>query len=104
MKDICNKFPITDKENNELKDVNVIKKMTDLGVQGFDAMNRKVTDQTLFFQSMTDLMKKKKRIYTSKSDVWAFGIVLWEITALGDSPYPNMTAVESVTAVSKGYR
>lgn len=32
----------------------------------------------------------KDNIYSTKSDVWAYGIVLWEIVTLGGFPYPTV--------------
>lgn len=34
------------------------------------------------------------RIYTTKADVWAFGVVMWEIFAYGMMPYPGLKNAE----------
>ncbi|XP_019858667.1 PREDICTED: tyrosine-protein kinase SRK3-like [Amphimedon queenslandica] len=38
-----------------------------------------------------------------KSDVWSFGILLWELATKGKEPYPDMATEEVKEAVSKGY-
>ena len=43
-------------------------------------------------------------IFTSKSDVWSYGIVLWELITLGGTPYPNLHYSEVVNRVIEGYR
>ena len=39
-----------------------------------------------------------------KSDVWSFGILLWELVTKGSLPYPGMTNKKALEAVIKGYR
>lgn len=40
--------------------------------------------------------------YSSESDVWSFGILLWEAFSLGASPYPNLSNQQTREFVEKG--
>uniref|UniRef100_A0A7N6BGQ6 non-specific protein-tyrosine kinase n=1 Tax=Anabas testudineus TaxID=64144 RepID=A0A7N6BGQ6_ANATE len=42
--------------------------------------------------------------YSSDSDVWSYGILLWETFSLGVCPYPGMTNQQAREQVEKGYR
>ncbi|KAF1769652.1 hypothetical protein GCK72_001469 [Caenorhabditis remanei] len=42
--------------------------------------------------------------FTTKSDVWSFGILLTEIVTYGRLPYPGMTNAEVLQQVDVGYR
>ncbi|XP_078682103.1 tyrosine-protein kinase Src42A-like [Branchiostoma floridae x Branchiostoma belcheri] len=42
--------------------------------------------------------------FSIKSDVWSFGILLYELVTYGRMPYPGMTNAEVLTQVEKGYR
>ncbi|XP_078584817.1 tyrosine kinase receptor Cad96Ca-like [Branchiostoma floridae x Branchiostoma japonicum] len=44
------------------------------------------------------------RKYSTKTDVWAFGVLLWEIVTLGATPYPGMSKREVMDGVQQGYR
>lgn len=46
----------------------------------------------------------KTGIYSPKTDVFAFGIMSWEISENGKEPYPDMRVAEVVTQVKNGYR
>ncbi|KAK2920248.1 tyrosine-protein kinase Fes/Fps isoform X2 [Channa argus] len=42
--------------------------------------------------------------YTTESDVWSFGILLWETFSLGMTPYISMTNQQTREDVERGYR
>ncbi|XP_065682569.1 uncharacterized protein LOC100212148 isoform X3 [Hydra vulgaris] len=75
-------------------------------------LTRKINDELNY-------MSKKKRhlpvkwmsieaifdhLFTSFSDVWAYGVVLFEIVTLGGVPYPTISNHELLSLLKSGYR
>ncbi|KAI0989595.1 hypothetical protein GJ496_008995 [Pomphorhynchus laevis] len=44
----------------------------------------------------------EKNRFTSKSDVWSFGVTLWEMFTYGKEPYENMTGIQVYEYVREG--
>lgn len=63
-----------------------------------------VESQTQFPIKWTAPEAATKKEYTIKSDVWSFGILLYELITRGSVPYPGMSNQETLKAVSEGER
>nr|XP_027221997.1 ephrin type-A receptor 4-A-like [Penaeus vannamei] len=44
------------------------------------------------------------RKFTSASDVWSLGIVMWEVMSYGERPYWNWSNQDVIKSIEKGYR
>ena len=42
--------------------------------------------------------------FSTKSDMWSFGILLWEIFSFGRVPYPRIPIQDVIRHIEKGYR
>jgi len=64
---------------------------------------RKTTDGRLPIKWMA-IESLLGQVYTSQSDVWSYGILLWEIMTLGGTPYPGIPAQELFKRLESGQR
>ncbi|KAK3605453.1 hypothetical protein CHS0354_001421 [Potamilus streckersoni] len=68
-----------------------------------------ITERNMYEQATTPVRwmapeSLSHHIYTSKTDVWVFGVLLWEIVHFGLPPYPDMGLNEVAERVQAGYR
>lgn len=77
---------------NILIDNNKTLKLTDFGLAKCDAYEGAEVFQSRW--SAPEVITKKN--FSHKSDVWSFGIVLWEIATLGGEPYHNIKEYSKV--------
>ncbi|XP_022111654.1 mitogen-activated protein kinase kinase kinase A-like [Acanthaster planci] len=81
----------------------LIAKVSDFGLsRGEDIYVQTSTRRVPVRWSAIESLRYKK--YTIKSDVWSFGIVLWEIATLGGTPYPNIRSELLPEKLKRGYR
>ncbi|XP_073248537.1 receptor-type tyrosine-protein kinase FLT3-like [Porites lutea] len=60
--------------------------------------NRKLPLKWMSIEAIFD------QTFTAQSDVWAFGVVVWEIVTLGGTPYPTIDNRELLRLLKNGYR
>ncbi|KAK0046893.1 neurite outgrowth regulated kinase isoform X1, partial [Biomphalaria pfeifferi] len=91
---------------NVLIHYNKVVKVCDFGLSR-DIFNdnhyKKLTNGKLPLKWMA-IESLRDRIFTTQSDVWSFGILLWEIVTMGASPYPNVALADLYFVLSTGYR
>ncbi|XP_049323350.1 tyrosine-protein kinase FRK-like [Astyanax mexicanus] len=62
------------------------------------------TEGTYFLVKWTAPEAIRENKFTIKSDVWSFGILLYEIMTFGQMPYPTLTNAQVVVKLGTGYR
>ncbi|CAH1956308.1 unnamed protein product [Acanthoscelides obtectus] len=81
-------------------------KISDFGLSRdvyYDNVYRKVTGGKVPIRWMA-LESMTQQIYTTQSDVWSFGILLWEIVTMGSTPYPGVQTQELLPLLRSGFR
>lgn len=88
---------------NILVGENLVGKIADFGLSRGEEVYVKKTMGRLPVRWMA-IESLNYSVYTTKSDVWSFGVLLWEIVSLGGTPYCGMTCAELYEKLPQGYR
>ncbi|XP_019645300.1 PREDICTED: tyrosine-protein kinase receptor Tie-1-like [Branchiostoma belcheri] len=88
---------------NVLLTDSLIAKVADFGLSRGEGIYEQTSKRAVPFRS-TALEALSTRIYTTQSDVWSFGILLWEIVTLGGTPYSGMKSRTLLRSLREGYR
>jgi len=78
-----------------------IAKVCDFGLARDEAFNQEGGKFPIKWTAPESLRQSK---FSNKSDMWSFGILLWELYSFGRVPYPRIPLADVVKHVEKGYR
>ncbi|GMR51314.1 hypothetical protein PMAYCL1PPCAC_21509, partial [Pristionchus mayeri] len=73
-------------------------KLIDIGADSVQVGEGKVAFKWLALEAL------EKQVYNTATDVWAFGVTVWEILTYGESPYANMTPMATKEFLLDGHR